>query len=87
MSKSYVVAPGFEFTYPADEKSLKLVMAAGGTSNLSDVDRGHIKFKTVKEGQDCSDMPASSRDVYLERGWVLEKPAEAPAHPEEKEKS
>ena len=63
MSKSYVVAPGYEFTYPADEKSLHAIKSVGGVSKLSDADREHIKFKTVKEGQDCSDMPASSRAV------------------------
>lgn len=72
MSKQYRVAKGFEFAYPADPESEALVKNAGGRSNLSDADRAKVKFKTVTEGQDCSDMPASSIPLYLDRGWIEE---------------
>lgn len=77
MSTRYIVGPGQEFTYPADKDSLKLIQVAGGASQLKGKPyEQDVKFKTVKEGEDCSDMPPSSLAVYVERGWVV--PAEAP---------
>lgn len=72
MSKHYTVAEGCEFTYPADVASLRLVQKAGGVSKLSNEELSRIKFKTVKSGDDCSDMPLSSLQVYLSRGDIIE---------------
>ena len=72
MSSRYKVAEGQEFTYPADPISLRAVVDAQGVSNLTEEDREKIKFKTVIAGEDCSDMPKSSLDIYLERGWVID---------------
>jgi hypothetical protein len=72
MRKSYTVAEGQRFTYPADAMSLSTIMAAGGVSKLSEEAKKRVKMKTVTSGQDCSDMPASSRDIYVQRGWVKE---------------
>jgi hypothetical protein len=72
MPKRYTVAAGQEFNYPADAASEKTIRGAGGCSKLTEAQRATVKFKTVKEGEDCSDMPASSLEIYVERGWVLE---------------
>lgn len=72
MSKSYVVAPGMEFSYPADATSLQIVSASGGVSKLSAENKQKVRFKTVTEGQDCSDMPQKSLEIFLERGSVIE---------------
>lgn len=72
MPKCYTVAEDREFTYPADPISLRMVQDAGGVSQLTETQRQKIKFKTVRSGQDCSDMPLSSRAEYVRRGWVLE---------------
>ena len=74
MPKSYVVGPGREFNYPADELSLKLIKKSGGRQKLSEVDKGLVKYKTVLEGEDCTDMSLETRELYLERGWILEGP-------------
>lgn len=71
MSKRYRVAEGREFTYPADPISLRAVKEAGGVSQLTDEQRRKIKFKTVKSGEDCGDMPQSSLGIYVARGWVI----------------
>jgi len=68
----YTVAEGQEFVYPDGPINLRLVQDAKGVSNLSDEARAKIKFKTVVAGQNCSDMPKSSLEVYVERGWVLD---------------
>jgi hypothetical protein len=73
MQKNYTVAEGHEFTYPADAVSLRLVKEAGGVSQMTDAERAQVKFKTVKAGEDCSDMPLSSAAIYAERGWIVEK--------------
>jgi hypothetical protein len=78
MSKTYTVAEGHEFTYPADAISLRMVLDAGGVSQLTDEQREKIKFKVVKSGEDCTDMPVSSRNIYVQRGWVLENPEVVP---------
>lgn len=72
MPKHYRVNGEHTFTYPADPISLRAVMDAQGASNLSEAEREKIKWKTVGPDQDCSDMPASSLAIYLERGWVVE---------------
>lgn len=78
MPKKYRVAnphPDGEFaehTYPADMQSLHIIQAAGGVSKITDEQRAQLKFKTVRPGDDCSDMPASSREIFLERGWIEE---------------
>lgn len=72
-SKSFIVAPGHEFTYPADVLSLKLLRQAGGNSKMPLEEKAQLKFKSVKEGEDCSDMPAESLAIFHERGWVLDK--------------
>lgn len=68
----YVVAPGQLFTYPADAASTQMVRNAGGRSQLTPEQALLVKYKTVKEGDDCSDMPTESLAVYLLRGWVLD---------------
>lgn len=77
MSNRFTVAPGREFTYPADPISLRAVKDAGGVSKLSDEDRAKIKFKTVRAGQDCSDMPEPAKSIYLQREWII--PGAAPS--------
>jgi hypothetical protein len=79
MQKNYTVAEGHEFTYPADAVSLRLVKEAGGVSQMTDAERAQVKFKTVKAGEDCSDMPLSSAAIYAKRGWIVEKGATTPA--------
>ena len=71
MSTTYVVAPGYEFNYPADPISLGIVKKAGGRSKLTPEDSAKVKTKIVKEGQDCSDMEKSVLDLYTSRGWVI----------------
>lgn len=91
MSTRYIVGPGREFNYPADVTTLQLCKQAGGRSKLSEAESALCTFKTVTEGDDCSDMPGDTLALYVEREWVLvegaltpETPAtpEAPAEPE-----
>ena len=72
MSTRYIVAEGQEFSYPANTESLKIIEEAGGRSKLSDEDAERVKYKTVKEGDACDDMPISALNLYLERGWVVD---------------
>ncbi len=72
MPKTYIVAPGKTFYYPADEASLKIVRFARGISKLSLSQRKRVKIKTVTEGEDCSDMPSESLAIFLSRNWVIE---------------
>lgn len=78
MPKRYRVAnphpagDGMEHTYPADAQSLSVIKAAGGLSQISDEVRSQLKFKTVRPGDDCSDMPDSTKEIFLERGWIEE---------------
>ena len=75
--KKFIVAPGAEFNYAADEVTEKLITNAGGRRNLTDEQLGMVKFKTVSAGEDCSDMrPKETMDLYISRGWIIE--AEAP---------
>jgi hypothetical protein len=71
MPKHYSVASG-EYTYPADAKSLKAIQNKGGISKLTPAERKALTFKTVKVGDDCTDMPEPALSVYLGRGWVVE---------------
>lgn len=71
MATRYTVAPGREFYYPLDPESEKIIKKAGGFSKLSKDDKTKVKYKTVTEGQDCSDMPKSALSLYLERSWVI----------------
>ena len=74
MSTHFIVAfdcPRSKFTYPANPISQRLVKDAGGLSQMSDKDRKKIKFKTVRPGDACSDMPQTTLDVYVPRGWVV----------------
>ena len=68
----YVVAEGYEFSYPADSESEGIIKNAGGRLQLSDEDQAKIKFKTVKEGDDCGDMPKSALELYFSRGWIVD---------------
>jgi hypothetical protein len=68
----FIVAPGQEFSYPADPSSVQIVKNAGGISNLTPEQRKMVRFKTVTPGQDCSDMPSGSLAIFVSRGWVLE---------------
>jgi len=62
-----VVSRGF--AYPTGD-GLALVRKAGGLSKLSPADRARVRFKSVGVGGDCSDMPAESAALYLERGDI-----------------
>lgn len=80
MSNRYTVARETEqgpmsFEYPADAMSLQIIQAAGGRSKLSPEDQKRIKIKKVGPGEDCSDMPKSSLEIYLSRGWVVDSEA------------
>jgi hypothetical protein len=69
----YVVAPGMELNYPANEISQKILKNAGGRSKLSEQDLATIKFRRVKEGEDPSDMPDKEVfNLYLERGYIID---------------
>jgi len=72
MPTHYIVAEGREFVYPADPASWKLVLDAGGWSRLSAEKNALVKHKTVKAGDDCSDMDAPSLAIYVERGWIID---------------
>lgn len=72
MTKRYTVGPGQEFNYPADEVSQQIIKNAGGRSKLSEDEKALVTYKTVTEGQDCSDMPEYPLGLYLSRGWVIE---------------
>ena len=63
-----------EFTYPADPESLKIVRAAGGLPFVSREQRASVRYKVVKPGEDCSDMPPESLKIYRERGEVIATP-------------
>lgn len=78
MSNRYSVAAGQQFTYPADPISLRLVREAGGVSQMSEEDREKVKFKTVSEGEDCTDMPEPALGIYIARGWVHDTMAVTP---------
>ncbi len=77
MAKRSMVRPGAEkfvavtrgFAYPCGA-DLAAVREAGGFSSLPEDMRAKIRFKTVRPGEDCSDMPAESLAHYLERGDV-----------------
>ena len=71
MAARYTVAKGHEFNYPSQADD-DLIQAAGGRSKMSKEDLSKIQFKTVREGEDCSDMPEDVLDLYLKRGWVTE---------------
>ena len=71
MAKTYIVAPGQEFNYP-DSHSREIVEMAGGRSKLTEDQKKLVTYKTVKEGEDCSDMPPSALELYLSRGWVID---------------
>jgi hypothetical protein len=76
MENRYIVAPGHQFEYPADTMSLQIIVTAGGRSRLTPEQQKQIKIKQVSEGEDCSDMPASSRELFVSRGWVIQTPVE-----------
>lgn len=69
MGETYTAVNGF--AYPADAESLRLVREVGGFSKLTDEQRAAVRYKRVAPGEDCSDMPAESLAVYLERGEVV----------------
>jgi len=71
MPRNYIVAPGHEFNYPADSTSEAAIKRAGGRSKMTAEALKQLKFKTAREGEDCSDMPKDALKLYLERGWVL----------------
>lgn len=79
-AKRYLVAKGQEFNYPTPA-SLKIIEAAGGRSKLTDEDKKRVMYKTVKSGEDCSDMPQSSLEIFLERGWVIDSKPEVKEAP------
>lgn len=75
MGKTYTVAKDHEFSYPADKASLEILRKAGGRAQLRKDDLERVKFKEVKAGDDCSDMPPESLEIFVDRGWVVESEA------------
>lgn len=71
--KFVAVTRGFAYPVGVD---LARVRKAGGFSKLSEAERAAIRFKSVRPGQDCSDMPAESLAHYLQRGDVARVEAE-----------
>lgn len=81
MSSRYIVAEGQEFNYPADLVSRQIIKSSGGRSKLSEEDKKRVSYKTVKAGEDCSDLPEPAFSIYLERGWIIkvgDTPADVP---------
>lgn len=72
----FIVGPGQEFNYPANDKTVKIIAMVGGRSKLNEEQLASCSFKTVREGEDCSDMPPNALDLYLSRGMVIEVGAE-----------
>jgi len=60
-----------DLMYPTGA-SLKTVLAAGGMSKLTIVQRERVKFKHVKAGSYCDDLPAVSKARLLANGCVTE---------------
>ena len=56
-------------TYPAPG-SLKVVLAAGGLSKLSDAQREKVTFKRVKAGGYADNLPEKSIKWLLEGGII-----------------
>lgn len=71
--KFVAVSRGFAYPVGAD---LALVRQAGGFSRLPEDQRARVRFKTVRPGEDCSDMPSESLARYLTRGDVARVEAE-----------
>ena len=64
------------FSYPADAESLATIRQHGGLRRLP---AGvTVRYKTVKPGEWCDDMPAESAAIYLERGEVEQVPVAEP---------
>lgn len=76
MRKIYIAGEGREFNYPADLMSQQIIATAGGRRTLTEDQQKQVKYKTVRTGQDCSDMPVEVRDLYVSRGWVIEQTVE-----------
>ena len=72
MSSHYTVAPGYEFSYPADPVSERIIKDVGGRSHLSGEQKKLVKYKVAKEGEDCGDLPSHILTLYLSRGWVID---------------
>ena len=73
MSSHFIVAEGCEFDYPANLKSEQLIKNFGGRSHMTPAQHQQVQYKTVKEGQNCDDLPKGVLALYLSRGWVIEK--------------
>lgn len=73
MPNHYTVGKGYEFNYPADAVSEKLIKEFGGRSRMTPAQHAQVKYKTVREGQNCDDMPKGILSLYVSRGWVIEK--------------
>ena len=62
------------FRYPVGA-SAEAVRQAGGLSRMTSAARAALTFRVVSPGDDCSDMPAESVALYLERGNIERVPA------------
>lgn len=64
------------YVYPVGEDAER-VARAGGLSKLSKEEQDAIgkRLKRVVPGDFCDDMPASTIEIYLERGWIERVPA------------
>lgn len=65
------------FTYPADAESLALIRRAGGLSKLPREQQRSLKWKVVRPGEFCDDMPAESVALRLQRGEIARVPGGA----------
>lgn len=75
MRTNCIVAEGHEFNYPANAESANLIKQAGGRSKMTKEQLDKVEFKTVVAGDDCSDMPEEILDLYITRGWVIDRNA------------
>ena len=60
-----------ELTYPTPA-SLKVVLAAGGMTKLSEEQRAKVTLKRVPAGSYCDDIPEKSIKKLLARGHITE---------------
>ena len=65
----YRATVGLSYPTPA---SLKIVLAAGGISKLSEAQREKVTLKNVKAGALCDDIPEKSIKGLLAQGSIEE---------------
>lgn len=68
MAERLIVVSG-EHAYPTGD-GLALVRRAGGLRFLSPAQAQTVRFKVVRAGDDCSDMPAEGAARLLQSGEI-----------------